>query len=100
VPVIELAMDSDEPPAYLVIREPFARVCRSGAELPPAVAAARAAAADPAARDRLTGWATEWCAATGADAVARAATWVEACAAAPRPAAPLLDHWAPARAAA
>ena len=100
VPVIELATDSDAPPAYLVIREPYARLCRAGAELGPAVAASRTDAGDPMARQRLTMWAAEWCSATGRDAVEQAAAWVEDCAAAPGPAGPLLDHWAPTRAAA
>jgi hypothetical protein len=98
--VIELATDSDDPPAYLVIREPYARLCGSGAELGPAVAASLVDAGDPVARQRLTTWAAEWCTATGEDAVRRAAAWIEDCAAAPGPAGPLLDHWAPARAAA
>lgn len=97
VPVIELATDSADPPAYLVIREPFARVCRSGADLRTAVVDARRAAGDPAARERLMSWAGEWCAATGEEAVTRAAAWVESCALAPRPGGPLLDHWAPGR---
>jgi hypothetical protein len=100
VPVIELATDSAAPPAYVVIQEPYVRWCGDAGDLPAAVADARAAAGDEAARERLTAWAAEWCAATGDEAVRRAATWVESCATAPRPDEPLLDHWAPGQAAA
>lgn len=93
VPVIELASATGAAPSYLVIREPFVRVCAERDDLGRAIADARAAAADPAARQRLMAWAQEWCIATGPEAVARATQWIEACAAAPRPSGPLLDHW-------
>lgn len=96
VPVIELPSPHEAPPAYLVIREPHVRVCRTDADLGPAVTAARRAAADPDARQRLVAWSEEWCAATGAVAIERVRAWVETCAAAPAPPpGPLLDAWAP-----
>jgi hypothetical protein len=95
VPVIELATDSSAPSTYLVSQEPYVRWCGDADDLPAAVAGARAAAGDATARERLTSWAAEWCAATGDAAVRRAAEWVESCATAPRPDEPLLDRWAP-----
>lgn len=96
VPVIELSSRPDVAPAYLVIREPYARICVSDPELVDAVADARTAASDPTSRAGLMEWALEWCAATGEDAVRRAAAWIDACLAAGAAPGPLLDHWAPA----
>lgn len=100
VPVIELASTPATAPLYLVIREPYAQVCTPALNLQEAVAKARLEAADAPARDRLMAWAREWCATTGADAVAAAATWIDECLATSPPASPLLDHWAGARSAA
>jgi hypothetical protein len=94
VPVIELSSPGGPPPSYLVIREPHARICATEAELAAAVAAARVDAVDPAARERLRGWASEWCTATGSDAVALTVAWIDDCLAAGDAPGPLLDHWA------
>ena len=100
VPVIELWSESSAAPSYLVIREPYARLCSSGLDLQDAVADARVAAADLDARGRLMAWAREWCAATGDDAIANATTWIDECSSTGQPMGPLLDHWASGRRAA
>ncbi len=100
VPVIELASTPAAPPLYLVIREPYAQVCTPALDLTEAVARARLTAADSTARDRLMTWAQEWCAATGAEAVAAAVAWIDECLATSPSSIPLLDHWASARSAA
>ena len=94
VPVIELASPGGPPPSYLVIREPYARICASEAELAAGVAGAAADAEDEVARRRLTGWASEWCAATGTDAAALAVAWIDQCLAESSAPGPLLDRWA------
>ena len=100
VPVIELASTPATAPLYLVIREPYAQVCSSALDLGEAVARARLAAADAPSRDRLVSWAREWCAATGAEAVAAAVAWIDECLATSPAGSPLLDHWASPRSAA
>jgi len=100
VPVIELASEGSAAPSYLVIREPYARVCSSGLDLIAAVADARLAAADLRARERLMAWAREWCAATGDDAIANAVGWIDECSNSELPIGALLDHWASGRRAA
>ena len=94
VPVIELSSPGAPPAPYLVIREPYVRVCTTEAQLGVAVAAARADAGDQPAREVLMAWAREWCAADGPDAVARAAGWIDDCLRVDDPPGPLLDHWA------
>ena len=93
VPVIELASPIAGDPSYLVIREPYARLCASNTDLPAAVAHARQSAANPLARQQLVAWAQEWCAVSGNESVARATEWIERCASTPSPGEPLLDYW-------
>lgn len=95
IPIIDVRWPANMPTAYAFIREPFADVATSSAELRAAIADAYEDVASDERRRELRDWGRQWCSSTGDAAAERGERVVRAAAAADGPLSPVWTAWSP-----